>query len=207
MNITKIGVTSVFSRYKAQENNNKNNSGINKNFQSIPFDVVTFSASNKKSNNDKKLENIMMYADASCKALFSRLFSISKETEYNTVTPMHVIYDGINETYKYMNDLDNGIKDYKSDKAPEMAELIGDNVTYSVFSDKEIRKKVKPVIENYVKISREVLEKIKLESFDLSKEPKLSNELIDYIWSYRTKENETVNPSTILLETANEDSD
>ncbi len=204
--ITKISVIPAFNSYKSNNKNNFNKT-TNRSFQTVPLDTVTFSGGNsKKSSNDKKLENIMMYADSSCKALFNHLFDISKETEYNTVTPMHVVYDGINETYKYMNDLDNGIKDYKSDKAPEMVSLIGDSVTYSIFSDKDIRKKVKPVIENYVKNSMEILDKNKPEDFDKSKESKLSNELIDYIWSYRTKENETITPSTVLGATASDDS-
>ena len=205
--ITKIGITPYFKGYtNYNKSNNKTNNSTNSTFHSVPFDSVTFTSNNKKSSNEKKLENIMMYADSSCKSLFNRLFILSKETGYNTVTPMHVIYDGIIETCKYMEDIDSGVKDYKSDKAPELAGLIGENVSYSVFSDKDIRKKVIPVLKRYVDESKEILEKDKPSSFDPSKESKLSDELIDYIWSYRSKENSTITPTTVLMATADDNS-
>ena len=204
--ITKIGIMPLFNNYKANNKNNYKNS--NRIFQSAPIDAVSFSGSaNKKNSNEKKLENIMMYADASCKSNFKRLYDISNETKYNTVTPMHVIYDSINEVYNYMCDLENGVKDFSSDKAPEMVSFIGENASYAIFSDKDIRKKIMPVIKRYVKESRDILDKNRPENFDTSKGAVLSDELIDYIWSYRGKENEIVTPATILGATVGDDYD
>lgn len=204
--ISKIGIQPYSKSYI---NNNLNNSG-NKNekikFQSIPFDTISFSGDSSKKGKQKKLDNIMLYADASAKKMFNNLWDYAQKSGYDSITPMHVIGYSINETAKYLDDLDSGVKDYTSDKAPELVFLLGEAVNYNIFSDKEQRQKIEPIIKEYVKKSQEILLNEKPQYFSLNGAISLSDDLVDNIWSYRKKENETVDPNAILLSTVDDDS-
>ena len=203
--ISKIGYNSYLKNNFYKKHNNINNKN-NYSYQTLPSDKVCFTGSKSKNDKDKKFENIMLYADASTKKLFANLWNYAKETEYDTITPMHVISYSLAETKDFLNDLDNGVKDYSSDKAPEMVFLLGEAVNYAIFSDKELRAKIKPIIEKYVDKSHDKLLKEKPETKASKSEFSLSDELVDYIWSYRKKENETVTPDTVLLSTAGDES-
>lgn len=151
-----------------------------------------------------KIENIMLYADFSTKNLFKELWSDAKKEKYNTITPLIVIRKSLKDTSDYIEALDNGKIEFDAEEMPDMAYVLAGNINNTIFSNADIRKKIKPIIKKYVDIFDKQVKENKPKKYDENKNLALSSELIDYIWSYRAKKNDTITPDVILGATLND---
>ena len=169
--ITKIGINYYNNTIKY---NNSNSVIYTKRSTTLPRkdfgdSFISFTGKEKQTANQKKFENIMMYADSSSKKMLTELWESAKSNSYDSITPMFVINKSLKDTYKYIEGLDNETIDYMTDKAPELVTFLGESISYFMFSEKELREKIKPVIKEYINKTEEIIKSDKPKSIDNKK--------------------------------------
>ena len=203
--ITKIGI-----EYNKRKLNYNNCKAINPVCRPVFQEKVlgdTFISFGGKDSQKTKMENIMLYADSSTKKMFEVLTKDAKEDGYNSITPMHVVKYSLEKTAEYIEDLDKEKEEFNTEEMTDMAKFLSGDITPEIFSDKKLRKKIKPIINSYIKITENKLSKNKETSS--GKKQILTDELIDNIWSSREGKNEPITPflvlSAVLCDDANEE--
>ena len=144
-----------------------------------------------------KLENIMYYADTPAKNMINALKAEAKESGFNKVTTLHVMKHGLVELDKYIDDLDSGKKDFNAETIPSLGIFFGVETSDKMLVDPELRKLVKLLIQQEIKVVDGLLEKEKPEVVNIKDDIQPSDDLIDSIWSIR-EENEQIPPYTIM---------
>ncbi len=201
--ITKIGY-----ELNSYYNKKSNNSAAQRN--QLPYrntfigDTISFTAKKKKSDvYEKKLDDIMLYSDTSAKNLLNDLKKEAFENNYSEVTPMLVMRHSLNELYEYLKDVESGKKSQNKDIAPPMYNVLNEEIHPAIYSDKSNFKKLFPILEKYLHLMDDVLDK----TSKTGKSPasvddvKLSDELIDNIWSW-SDNNDDVSSNVIFLSCA-----
>ena len=128
-----------------------------------------------------KLENIMYYADTPAKNMINALKAEAKESGFNKVTTLHVMKHGLVELDKYIDDLDSGKKDFNAETIPSLGIFFGVETSDKMLVDPELRKLVKPLIQQEIKVVDGLLEKEKPEVVNINDDIKPSVDLIDSI--------------------------
>ena len=190
--ITKIGLNLDRKFYintssKKQQNSTSNpiNKEINWSYY-LPF------TGSKKDKQESKIESIMFNADSTFRRTTEQLELEAKEYGYDSITPMIAYKHLLQETYDYVKDLDSGKRDYKTSSAPALANTMISDYSSNIFSEKEQREKVEPVLKKYIDLSDK---KIKAESpnnYKSDTKPVFSKYLADSIWSSRDKKNNSI---------------
>ena len=104
----------------------------------------------------------------------------------------------IQETYNYLDDLDKGIKDYKTSSAPALANTMITDFCSNIFSEQEQRNKVKPVLKKYIDIVDKKIKDEKPANYNKDKKPEFSKYLADSIWSERSKVTNTISALNLV---------
>ena len=164
----------------------------------IPFLGKSSSTNKTDSSKVTKLENIMYYADTPTKKLISNLRSEAFNSGFDKVTTLHVIEYSLNELNDFVNALDSGSVEFNSlEKHPYLVDLISNEASPDIFSDKNLRKNLKKAVASFSKDINKVLAEHKSEKSVKKDDVTLSDDLVDAIWGIRA-ENSKINPDTFL---------
>lgn len=202
--ITKIGYNienkNVAQKHYATNVQTKNNSNFNRNVNelNLPYFVPSFTA-NADRHTKTKFDEIMYNANTPAKNLINELEKEAKKSGYSEITTMHVIRHGLNNLCKYIEDLDNGTKDFDADMQPSLGLYLGTETTPLLIAKKEWRDEVKPVIKEYIQKADDILAAEKTPERTKTKKTILSQDLTDSIWAFnKATEIEAVEPYTIF---------
>lgn len=200
--IYKIGYDfNLYNKYNRTSNNEYRQRLPYRN--SLSFDTVSFTAKKKNDIYQQKLEGIMLGSDTSAKKLFNDLKNEAYQNKYSEVTPMLVMRHSLNELYEYLKDVETGKKNINKDVAPSMLNVLNEEVHPIIFANKEIKKKIYPVIENYLQYMDGELAKTKSSKSPASADDvKLSDELIDNIWSWGDGNDDDISSAVIFFSCA-----
>ena len=146
----------------------------------IPFTAKKDGESEKSS----KLDSIMFSTNTPSKKLIKNLEVEAKESGYDVITTMHVIKHNLIELDKYIDDLDSGKKDYDEEKQPNTALYIASEISNEVISKPELRKKIQPVLKQYIKEADKILDEERPKEVDKDKPIKFSQDLTDSVFSF-----------------------
>ncbi|MBQ3819809.1 hypothetical protein II810_05110, partial [bacterium] len=127
-----------------------------------------------------------------------QLSKCAEDYGYSEITPLIAFKYLLEETYNYVDDLDTGKKDYKTSSCPGLASAMISDYCGNIFSEKEQREKVKPVLKKHIDI---LDKKIKDESpniKDKGDKPKFSKYLADSIWSSREQKTNKIDSINLV---------
>lgn len=162
--------------------------------------VPSFTGTGKGSDkNVTKADQINFYMSTPSKNMMKKLQKSAQETGYDKVTVLHVMKYALEETITYVNDLDKGGKDFNAETQPPLPMLLAYETTAQLFNKPEYRKKAKPIINQELAHINKLIEENRPEHKNTDKEIKMSDDLVDSIWSIvkEDKVNE-VTPYTIV---------
>lgn len=199
--INKIGIefnnNIKFNNNNSLKNNKENFRLINK------FSTDTFSFTGNDAQK-QKLDNILLNADASAKNYLKELWVQAQHDKYNSITPLHVFKSSLKDCYDYVENLDGG-ESFDPSKMPDLALVLAEDLNYSIFSKKELRKKIKPILVNAMSVADSLIKEGRPQNFDNNKKMNISDELIDYVWSYRDDKSDSISTNTFLEAILSED--
>ena len=205
--IEKIGLNLNGSRKRDLQNNQpKDNS-----FQNSPnfnrhlnpqllknYYAPSFTA-NEANKPMSKEESVNFIMTTPAKKMMKTLEEYALQTGYDKITVPHVMKYALVESIKYINDLENGDKDFEPETQVPLAMIIAYESSRHAFEKTENRKKLIPVLEKEMEKINEIIENNKPEKVNPDEKIKLSDDLVDSIWSF-VKENKIneVTPYTIV---------
>ena len=140
----------------------------------------------------------MFNADPIFRRTSEQLSKCAEDYGYSEITPLIAFKYLLEETYNYVDDLDTGKKDYKTSSCPGLASAMISDYCGNIFSEKEQREKVKPVLKKHIDI---LDKKIKDESpniKDKGDKPKFSKYLADSIWSSREQKTNKIDSINLV---------
>ncbi len=209
--INKIGV--VFDKNHQQQNilyNNKQaKQPVNQNYSSVPCSLslnyfVPFLgalSSDDKIKDPKmaKISDIMLYADAPTKKLIAYLKKEAAKDGFDSVTTLHVIKYSLMEIADYIDDLDKGKQSYSaSGDNPVLANIIAETALANVFTEPDIRKKLKKLVNSSISNIDNFLNEHKTVSDGISSDKiTFSEDLADAVWGNMDKK-ETIDVETFI---------
>lgn len=191
--ITKIGFGFIKNNCNFSDNYKSKKSSPEKNQHhstvSIPDKVQAFYVPFLGSTNNKqnKLQNILFNSDPQLKTIFKNLQTVAVKEGYNEITTPLAFKYLLEETKDFIKKLDNDELDYKTAYFPPLASVIIDDYSSDTFEDKDMRKKILPVLDKYIAVTDKLIESEKPE-IQTEKEPKISEYIADSIWSTKRKD-------------------
>ncbi len=192
--ITKIGIEAN-KRFSTRNNNSKNlpeNNNKQKSSQYFENTIgklnlgyfVPFTGLKENKKNKSKFETLMFHTDTSAKKLIKQLEQDAKDTGYNEITTLHVLRHDFIEAKKYVQDLNEEVKDYSTAVKPPMVSIL-ESAVGNIFATEDTRQKLLPHIDNFIEKLDEMLEVNKPVSQKNKSELSFSDDLVDSIWGLR----------------------
>ena len=197
--ITKIGnyfnnhSNSNLVQFNNVNKNKKNNNGTNPIVKNINWSYYPVFTGTKKSEPEHdKLKSILFNADPTFKNTYSKIQLEAQKYGYPEITTELVYKYLLDETLQYTKDIESGKKDFKMDNMPNLAEnMIADSCA-DLFSEKEKRTKILPVLEKHAAILDESL-KSESPNIKTDKLPELSEDLKDFVWMSKNEKTNMIN--------------
>lgn len=207
-----FGTGHYFKNYILNNNKKDNNSEVN-NYSTMPqglslnyFVPFGASSSDSKNNQKSKLENILYYSDTPTKKLILKLKQEAKDDGFSNVTTLHVIKHAFNDVVDFIDNVNAGKEDAQNPKkAPDMVAILVGKTSDEIFTDKNLRNKLKEIIQDSNKNIDTILSKYRNEQNPQNPQNQdvcLSEDLTDAVWGTR-KENETINTGKFIIGTLN----
>lgn len=196
--IEKVGLSYTFKiRNNLQnQNSNKSNTTIPKDFNkslnlNIPFyHPISFGANKKGAQKHTPLEVLEYCYTNSATNLVNDATKLAMENKNSEVTHFHIWKAELNQLDKYIDDLNNGTKQYDYKSGDSIQSFLEVLTTNDIFRDEKVR----IGLQKLIKDEKTVLDNIisKLPKDEKVTTPKLSDEVVRDIWSPRESENERV---------------
>lgn len=196
--IEKVGLSYTFKiRNNLQnQNNNKSNSTIPNDFNNslnldIPFyHPISFGANKKSSQKHTPLEVLEYCYTNSATNLVNDATKLAMENKNSEVTHFHIWKAELNQLDKYIDDLNNGTKQYDYKSGDSIQSFLEVLTTNDIFRDEKVRIGLQKLIKDEKTVLDNII--LKLPKDEKVTTPKLSDEVVRDIWSPRESENERV---------------
>ena len=153
------------------------------NFNSIGSFIPFTAKKDEKTVGKSKIDSLMYNTNTPSKVLIKKLEKEAKDSGYNEITTMHVIKHELKELDKYIDDLDNGVKDFEEAKQPTYSMFLSGTVN-NLVAKPELRKAIHPVIKKYIKETDKILKDEKPENIIPEDNIKFSSDLTDAVHSF-----------------------
>ena len=154
------------------------------------YKPISFGATKKSPQKRTPLEVLEYYYTNSATNLINEATKIAIENKNPEISHFHIWKAEFNQLNKYIDDLNNGTKqyDYKSgDSVQSFFEAI---TTNNIFRDEKIRKGMQTIIKEENAILDNIISQLPKEEKVTA--PKLSDEVVRDIWAPREEDNEKV---------------